>query len=204
MTEASTCRRQRSWMIAALMWRRRSHSWRQEAEGFNGARCAERQGKGQGKGKSEGQGLLQPKPTPKSKASREGKAKATRKSKATPSPETKDPKEHDAGRSRTRRGKKGQQNLLLGEEDFDYMVHFGTSFDYEEDWHTIRDEVKEWLPQLDSCTLSIYWSRPGCGVCLKKPCKKGKKQNVAYFGFSKTIPELILSIGAAICLDTRI
>ena len=170
--------------------------------------------KAEGKSKCKKKPVAKAKAHPKAKAKSSPKAKAKAKAGSEATSKRKSSKGSDASAEgadrkgpKTKRPKKGSASadtVQFSQEDLDYMVYFSSSFDYLLEFEEIKDQVKEYVPAYDCCGLSVYWSRPGCGVYLKKPGPDGKKQNLAYFGVCETVPDMIMSVAAGICLDAWI
>ena len=85
-------------------------------------------------------------------------------------------------------------------------MYFANTFDFEAS-EDMKEAVKEWLPNYESCGFDVYYTqkRYGCGVYLKSTAMEGgkKKSSLCYFSFGQTDQGFAVAVGAAICLAAR-
>ena len=138
------------------------------------------------------------KSSPSKAEGKANKAKGKRAADPTPEPPKKSGKRKAAQ----------EQSFAGAAEDLDYIVYFANTFNFEavED---MKEEVKEWLPNYESCGFDVFYTqkRYGCGVYLRatalESLETSKKTSLCYFSFGQTDQGFAVAVGAAICLEAR-
>ena len=163
-----------------------------------------------------------PKAAPKAKSKAKA-APATTKGKAASSTKKSSPSKEAQGKANKSKGKRAaaptpapskkpgkrkaaqEQSFAGAADDLEYIVYFANTFNFE-DTEDMREAVKEWLPNYESCGFDVYYTqkRYGCGVYLKPVAmEKIKKASLCYFSFGQTDQGFAVATGAAICLEAR-
>ena len=88
----------------------------------------------------------------------------------------------------------------MDESDMTYMIYITEQVTGCVEPDHIKQLVKEWLPQYDSCGFDVYYDRCTAGPYLKEDDQGKKKHSLGSFSVEKSFVGLLIAVGASICL----